>query len=313
MEDKYAALSSISVTGKQVSEIGSVTGGVASSVESTFSLNLARPDFYRIEWREAAQTAYNAGAVWSTGAGHFVLSGRKVTQYPERGLALGVGGVHSRDVAKTVPTIFFHDTMDKMLGWLTHLKNPARQPDERIDTEDCYVVAADGLAGKTVVWITKRNFLMKQFRTTTGGDLQAKVSQAVSVIGDESLKAILERSGKAVTSEAIRKLRAEMEESGRVAAQSRTSFTQTCQSIVVNKAVKTEEFEATLPPGVATPPAKQPEPPHFGIERPAALASLAAHFQKRIKHLHHEHLRESLPQAPQRHVARPRRQGQPRR
>jgi hypothetical protein len=192
------------------------------------------------------------GAVWYSGKDHsLLLPGGKASKLLNRELALSMATGVSGGAAHTVPSLFFKD---KSIGcWLNLLTNPSRQPDEKVDNEDCHVVSADGTTGKTILWIAKKNFLLKQIRNLSGDKPGEAVSQAASETSDDSLKKILKMTGQEVTPEAISKMRKQIETSGKMAGQFRVTSTQTFQNMVEFEIMEKEDFEYVVSADASAP------------------------------------------------------------
>ena len=74
VQNVYASLSSYSDEGKIVGTVNGVT------LITTFTIKLARPNFYRIEWKQQTPFANLGGVVWSAGDGDFMVSGNLVAR-----------------------------------------------------------------------------------------------------------------------------------------------------------------------------------------------------------------------------------------
>ena len=101
-QDAYASLSSYSDEGQTVSAIGT-----AEIAPTTFTIKLARPNLYRIEWQQQETSSYmNKGVVWSAGKGDFMVMGdgdaqKQTSQQLALGGATGIsGGADSRKTTR---------------------------------------------------------------------------------------------------------------------------------------------------------------------------------------------------------------------
>jgi len=153
------------------------------------------------------------------------------------------------------------------------LKNPSREPDEKIDSEDCHVVSADARSGKQILWITKKNSFLKQIRSTTGGTDFAKntsqaVSEEVAEISDASLQKMLRMTGREATPEAVAGLRKSIPFTEKILGQFQSTITQTFQSIAVDQIMEKADFEHPLPANAVTP--ATPNSPATTVPPPAA-------------------------------------------
>ena len=251
MQAKYASLMSVTATGKIISEFSSVSGGTPMTNEHTFKIKLARPDFYRIEWIQKMNIIFTnvtlTGAVWYSGKEHSLLMpGGQVGKPLNRELALASATGLSGGAAQVVPDLFFHAEAG---GRRRSLTNPLRLPDERIDNEDCYVVSADDPAGKEIVWIMKRNFLLKQMKTAVNGAaVSNEAVQSTADLSDDSLKKLMRMTGQDPTPEAMRKLRQTLDASTKMVGQTRGTITQMFQTMLPDELMDREDFEYPVPP-----------------------------------------------------------------
>jgi len=105
-QEKYASLTSYSDEGESVAIVNGTT------ITTTFTVKLARPSLYRIQWQHNSQSALAANttktqAVWSAGAGDFMDLGTGPTKQAAREEALGGATGISGNAAATIPGTFF--------------------------------------------------------------------------------------------------------------------------------------------------------------------------------------------------------------
>ncbi len=173
-QNAYASLTSYSDDGKTVSSIGSTT-----VAPHTFTIKLARPSLYRIEWQQQVTSSYvNKGVVWSAGDGDFMVMGDGTVQNQgsrESALA-GATGI-SGSAAATVPGTFFRMNWGNQLG--ASASSEKRQANEKVGDVDCYVLTSE-LKGRTkTLWIGKKDFLIHQVRNVTSAEaLQKALAEA---------------------------------------------------------------------------------------------------------------------------------------
>ena len=174
-QDRYASMTSYSDDGQTVATLNGMT------LTTEFTVKLARPSLYRIEWTQATGYFTNGGAVWSAGNGDFILGrfemlnkGGKATAYSDKETALsGATGI-SGSAAATIPGTFFKLNWGNQLG--APVSNYKLQPDGKVDDVDCYVLSGELKKGITrTLWIGKRDFLIHQVRNVTS----AKAMKAV--------------------------------------------------------------------------------------------------------------------------------------
>lgn len=167
---KYASLSSYSDEGETVATLNGMT------ITTSFTIRLARPNLYRIEWTQNSDSAFSLlttkslQAVWSEGKGDFLeFAGKGVARQTNQGMALGAATGISGGASATIPGTFFR------LNWGNQLGGPVasqkRQEDEKVGDADCYVFAS-GSEGRTrTLWIGKQDFLIHQVRDVTSAEV----------------------------------------------------------------------------------------------------------------------------------------------
>jgi len=158
--EKYASLTSYSDEGTTVAVLNGTT------ITTAFTIRLARPNLYRIEWEQSVHSGYaNKGAVWSAGQGDFLQIGSGAKEQANQAVALASATGISGGAAATVPGTFFR------LHWGDQLVSSAlsdkQQPDEKVGDVDCYVFTGDAKGWTRTLWIGKSDFLIHQLRTVT--------------------------------------------------------------------------------------------------------------------------------------------------
>ena len=213
-QDAYAALTSYSDEGKTVTTLNDAI------LTNAFSMKLARPNLYRIEWGQPvlASSYTNKGVVWSAGKGDFLIMGdRMAVQLESIATALssasGISGVASPSIAGT----FFKMNWSNHYGAFTASRE--QKPDEKFGNVDCYVFM--GEAGKGVIktiWIGKQDFLIRQVR---------------DAVSPASVKATMAEAAKHHPRVAAQMLKMRF---------GHTTSTETHENIVVNQKFSPEEF-----------------------------------------------------------------------
>jgi hypothetical protein len=166
--EKYASLTSYSDEGQAVVTLNDAI------INTSFTIRLARTNFYMIEWKQTVEsilsTNYDtAQSVWSSSAGNFLDTGLGPQNEESRETALAKARENSGGAAITIPRIFFNLPWGDPFGdaWFAH----DRQTDENVGGVDCYVLNAE-LQGQTrTFWIGKQDFLIRQARTVTSADV----------------------------------------------------------------------------------------------------------------------------------------------
>lgn len=167
-QDAYAALTSYSDEGN---ETGSV--GTAKVAPHTFTIKLARPDLYRIEWTQDLGFYAQTGVVWSAGNGNYLMmsAAGKPQKYPDPEGALSAATGISGGAAGSVPGTFFRLNWGNQLG--AAMQTAVRKADEKVGGEDCYVLTQSKGGRTRTIWIAKRDFLIRQIENdTSAADLK---------------------------------------------------------------------------------------------------------------------------------------------
>jgi outer membrane lipoprotein-sorting protein len=86
-QENYASLTSYGDEGKIITNMGGTT------VTTSFTIRLARTNFYYIEWEQNSESSYSTKytsfqAVWSSGAGNFLETGYGPKDENSRDIAL---------------------------------------------------------------------------------------------------------------------------------------------------------------------------------------------------------------------------------
>jgi hypothetical protein len=178
-QEKYASLNSYSDEGKTVAILNGTT------ITTTFTIRLARPNFYRIEWEQNTESADGSAktkrsTVWSAGEGDFLdMAGRGAEKQASQETALaGATGI-SASASATIPGTFFKMNWGNQLGnWAADQKEPT---EEKVGDVNCYVFTRDLNGIANTLWIGKQDFLIHQVRHVTS-------AKAMKAYMDEAAK-----------------------------------------------------------------------------------------------------------------------------
>jgi len=158
-QQAYAALTSYSDDGATVATVGSHT-----SLTNIFSIKLARPNYYRVQWDQNMGFRNQTGIVWSAGNGDFsVISviGKRTNSTMQKGLS-DASGISS-DASASVPGAFFN----LHFGISRIMSSATREPDETIDGVDCYALSHEANERVETVWVGKKDYLIRRAKTST--------------------------------------------------------------------------------------------------------------------------------------------------
>ncbi|HEY1718847.1 MAG TPA: sigma-70 family RNA polymerase sigma factor, partial [Verrucomicrobiae bacterium] len=127
-QDTYSALTSYSDEGQTVATLN------GSTFTTTFTIKLARPNLYLIEWQQKNESAFSTTttkteAVWSAGAGNFLDMGLGVQKQKDQQTALSSAAGISASASSTIPSVFFKMNGGNPLGFASGQKH---QTDEKV-------------------------------------------------------------------------------------------------------------------------------------------------------------------------------------
>jgi hypothetical protein len=252
---KYAGLTSLAVTGRVITDID-MSGGKDPATApktdelkydlgqpgkvTTFSIRLAKPDLYRVEWSQMMSESYTQkGAAWSSGKGDFLLlAGKQRTIEGGMSMALASATGVSGGVAATLPAVFFQLKTNQLPNQLQGLTNLVLLPEEKIGDDSCFVLSGEMSGQKLIFWITK-DYLVKQKKMVLGGETKMKIPE----ISDEDLKKTLSQIGEAATPEAIASMRTTMKTMQAASSKIKGSITEKYETFQANPVLTKESFE----------------------------------------------------------------------
>ena len=193
----------------------------------TFSIKLARPDYY-IEWDQKVHEKHsNTGAVWSKGKEHFLFNAKRKTSRKDRRMALASATGVSGGAANTIPSLFFAQPAKALL----QLNEVRQEGEEAIDGDQCYIIAGK-MANMTMkYWISKDTLLVRQRQQILGDNLE------IPELSDEDIKKSLESAGDQATDGAIRKFKDRIRLSQIMASKMKGTITEIHRNIVINQPI----------------------------------------------------------------------------
>jgi hypothetical protein len=216
----------------------------------TFSIKLARPNLYRIEWEQHSPYMNTSGAAWSAGAGNFIsVPGQKPMQPKDMTTALSMATGLSGRAAATIPSIFFDLSFNSLKSFnglksFTSLKglDAAFGPDADIEGDPCYVITGKTKTSGVTIWISRKSKLLRQIRN----DLSAPPK--VPDMTDEQAKSVIQSMGQTPTAEAIKSMKEQMNAMRAMSSGMTGTMIQIQRQIVVNAALSKADFAPQAAP-----------------------------------------------------------------
>ena len=204
----------------------------------TFSIKLARPNLYRIEWEQHSPYMNTSGAAWSAGAGNFIsVPGQKPMQPKDMSAALSMATGLSGRAAATIPPIFFGLSFNSL-----KVVDAAFGPDADIEGDPCYVITGKTKTSGVTIWISRKSKLLRQIRN----DISAPTK--IPDMTDEQAKSVIQSMGQTPTAEAIKRAKEQMNAMRAMSSGMTGSMIQVQQKIVVNAALSKADFAPQATP-----------------------------------------------------------------
>jgi len=228
----YDKMQSYSSTGDITANID-MPGITQQEVHTNFSIKMARPDLYRIEWEAPAMMS--RGAVWSAGDGNFLTRAgqAKPLQAKDMPTALAMATGISGGAAATIPAIFFRLSNNN----LKRFKDGTFGPDASIDGDLCYVVTGKTGTFGTTLWISQKSKLLRQIRDDFSGPMK------IPEMTDEQARETLQSMGQKPTAEGIKSMKAMMAASQDMMKSGMTEISiQVQRQVVVNASLRKADF-----------------------------------------------------------------------
>lgn len=201
----------------------------------TFSIKLARPNLYRVEWESRAPNMVSSGAAWSAGDGNFVtVPGQASPMRPkDMSAALPMATGISGGAAGTIPEIFFGLDNNRLKPG----KDAAFKPDAEIENDPCYAIAEKTGAMGVTVWISKKSKLLRQIRDDFSGPMK------MPEMTDEETRKVIQSMGQTPTAEAIKNMKEQMVSMRAMMSSGMSGFSiQVQRQIVVNPTLHKADF-----------------------------------------------------------------------
>lgn len=230
----YDKMQSYSSVGEIAADF-SVRGMGPQNSHYIFSIKLARPNLYRIEWEQRAPMMTVKGAAWSAGYGNFVSVPGQTNPLEPKDLtsALAMATGISGGAAATIPAVFFGMQNDD----LKRLKYVAFGQDADIEGDPCYVITGNAAPIKATLWISRKSKLIRQIRTEFKGPTK------MPEMTDAMATKVIESMGQKPTPESIQRIKAQMASARTLMSSGLTGFSiEVHRQIVLNHVFDKDDF-----------------------------------------------------------------------
>ena len=248
--DRYAAIKTYSAIGELLTDVNHPPGAMGAipgmttemlqqmgeqQLKSIFTIKMARPNLYCIEWNEHIDTNLSkVGNAWSVGDGSYglILGKEKSFEKPLRAL-IGTAS----DMGKVQSSLFF----DTSLNTLRELRGLSQQEDEQLEGVECYVISGSLHRRTYTYWVSKKDFLIRRYKFVSGGDGKL-IEGGGDELTDETIKESLKAMDKEATPEEIAKMRAMLTAANAMASEAKVTNTETYRNIILDQPISKEQF-----------------------------------------------------------------------
>ena len=225
------------------------TGSTKTSMETSFSILLKKPNLYRISWSQKNDRTplVQSGAVWCDGTQPYLYLDAMQAYSKMKGdeMALGAATGVSGGAAMTIASRFlpvFKQPQTSHCG----LIDPKIETTEKIDGEECYVISGSSLLSpKETFWISKsRQLILKCSRSLAPPEGGLKTPELTEKQFEEAIRGM----GLAVTEENKKSMRERMAQSMKLLRTMKIRGTSTeVQRNISSPQLKKEDFAFTPP------------------------------------------------------------------
>jgi beta-lactamase regulating signal transducer with metallopeptidase domain len=248
--DRYASIKTYSAIGELLTVVdrpleamGAIPGMTTEMLQqmgerqlkSIFTIKMARPNLYCIEWNEHIDTGLSkVGNAWSVGDGSYglILGKEKSFEKPLRALIATAG-----NMGRAQSSLFF----DTSLNTLRKLRDLSQQEDEQLEGIECYVISGSLYRRTYTYWVSKKDFMIRRYKYVSGGDGKP-VEGGGDELTEETIRHYLEATDKEATPEEIAKTRAMLTAAEAMASEVKVTNTETYRNIVLDRPISKGQF-----------------------------------------------------------------------
>ena len=246
VQTQYRSAQTYQAAGNAMTVIVMPESKTEMSIEATFSMKLARPHYYRIEWAQHLGKAVSkAGAVWNDGVGPRLYRNSttsSVRMESDRS-ALSAATGDSMAIAHIIPMLFFH--FDDQPNLLESLQDVDLEGSQTIAGKTCHIVSGSVKNGIDYrLWISTNELFLVQVEHTLGGTLSDDaIVDPTPKQEERALKAV----GREATAENREWLRESLRKARGVMATVRGTSKQIHLHVDMTRPIPTEAFSFSLP------------------------------------------------------------------
>ena len=243
---QYRSAQTYQASGNAMTVIVMPESNTETSIEATFTMKLARPHYYRIEWTQHFEKpATQAGAVWNNGEGPHLYrsSTASLVRMESNQSALSAATGDSMAIAHIIPTLFFH--FDDKPNLLESLEDVDLEGSQTIAGKPCHIVSGRVKNGIDYrLWISTNELFLIQVEYTLGGTLGG---DAIVDPTPEQEERALKATGREVTAENREWLRESLRKARDIMASVRGTSKQVHLHVDMTRPIPTEAFSFSLP------------------------------------------------------------------
>ena len=171
---------SVRIEGKTFSSIAMGESMPAMEMEGDFTLVLAKPNRFRIEWEQRMMPGMpaNTGVVWNGGDGALMYMGMTNAWFPHESdhMALAAATGVSGGAAHTIPGVFF--TIEDMPSTLGMLNGFAYEGAEEVDGTPCHKISARSMISEQhTLWIEQDRPILRKLQYELGSTSKEAINE----------------------------------------------------------------------------------------------------------------------------------------
>ena len=244
----YRTAPSYTAEGKAMTKVLQPAEGVETSIGGTFKIQLARPNFYQVEWTlHLGMGKTSGGTVWNDGEGArlYLEDAQSVTHMPSDRAAMSAATGTSMGTAHTIPTLFFG--LEDGPSILERLEDVDLAGEEMKGGMRCHIVSGSLPTGVDYrLWVGIDQPYLVQVENTLGG---SSAKTAIPESTPEQMAKALEAMGMEDTPENRAHVESLLEKARAVMSTVRGTARQIHTGINMMSPLTAEAFAFEVPEG----------------------------------------------------------------